>query len=63
MKKRIVSLILTLCFLLSVFALASCGKSDAPADATTAAVTEPSATEPAASGIGRAQETGALVFK
>ena len=49
MKKRIVSLILTLCFLLSVFALASCGKSDAPADATTAAVTEPSATEPAAS--------------
>ena len=49
MKKRIVSLILILCFILSVFALASCGKSDAPADATTAAVTEPSATEPAAS--------------
>ena len=44
MKKRIVSLILTLCFVLSVFALASCGKSGETAS-TTAEVTEPSETE------------------
>ena len=49
MKRKTVALILALCFLLSVFALSSCGKSDTPADATTAKATEPATTESATS--------------
>ena len=49
MKKRIVSALLILCFLLSAFALSSCGKDGETAD-TTAKATEPAATESAATG-------------
>ncbi|MBO7403740.1 MAG: hypothetical protein J6V24_02160, partial [Clostridia bacterium] len=45
MKKRIVSLILVLCFLLSVFALTSCEKDAATATADPSATTEPAATD------------------
>ena len=44
-KKRIVSLILVLCFLLSVFALTSCEKDAATATADPSATTEPAATD------------------
>ena len=44
-KKKIVSLILVLCFLLSVFALTSCEKDAATATADPSATTEPAATD------------------
>ena len=47
MKKRIVSALLILCFILSALALSSCGKDGETAD-TTAKATEPAATESAA---------------
>ena len=56
MFKRILSLLLTLCFIFSVFALSSCGKDEKTAS-TTASVTEPEATDPASSASGTAEET------
>ena len=58
MKKSIVSLILVLCFLLSTFALSSCGKDEKPAEPT---ATEPTLTEPTATDAETEDATTALV--
>ena len=54
MKKRIVSLLLTLCFILSAFALASCGRK---VDATEPEATDPESTDLAASESETAEAT------
>ncbi|MBR6053630.1 MAG: hypothetical protein IKP55_07660 [Clostridia bacterium] len=53
MKKRLVSTLLILCFILSAFALSSCGKDEKPAE-TTSPETESASTEP----TGTDAETG-----
>ena len=45
MKKRIVSLLLTLCFIFSVFALSSCEKDEKPAETTAPGINGPEAAE------------------
>ena len=56
MKKRIVSALLILCFLLSLFALSSCGKDEKPVE-TTVPSTEPDSAEPALSESETAEAT------
>ena len=56
MKRKTVSLILVLCFILSPFALSSCGKSEEIVD-TTVEITEPGTTEPEATDSGTAEVT------
>ena len=61
MLKRILSLLLTLCFIFSVFALSSCGKDEKPAETTAPGATDPDATDPASAGSDAADETTAVV--